>query len=154
MQKRLIAAAVVVSLGAVGGAALAQVKPEILVKQRQSAMTLIGKYFGPLGGMAQGKVPFDAKIVQRNADYLHTLAQMPWDGFDPSTKDIKDVKTRALPAIWEQPGKVKEAIDRLQSEVGKLQQVSKGGDEGAIKAQIGAVGKACANCHDNFREKQ
>jgi len=154
VQKRLIAAAVVVSLGAVGGAAFAQVKPEILVKQRQSAMTLIGKYFGPLGGMAQGKVPFDAKIVQRNADYLHTLAQMPWDGFDPSTKDIKDVKTRALPAIWEQPGKVKEAIDRLQSELGKLQQVSKGGDEGAIKAQIGAVGKACANCHDNFREKQ
>ena len=47
----------------------------------------------------------------------------------------------------------KEAVDRLQSEVGKLQQVSKGGDEGAIKAQIGAVGKACANCHDNFREK-
>jgi cytochrome c556 len=154
VQKRLIAAAVVVSMGAVAGAALAQVKPEILVKQRQSAMTLIGKYFGPLGGMAQGKVPFDAKIVQRNADYLHTLAQMPWDGFDPSTKDIKDVKTRALPAIWEQPGKVKEAIDRLQSELGKLQQVSKGGDEGAIKAQIGAVGKACANCHDNFREKQ
>ena len=58
------------SLGAIGGAALAQVKPEILVKQRQSAMTLIGKYFGPLGGMAQGKVPFDAKIVQRNAEYL------------------------------------------------------------------------------------
>ena len=154
MQKRLIAVAVVVSLGAVGGAALAQVKPEILVKQRQSAMTLIGKYFGPLGGMAQGKVPFDAKIVQRNADYLHALAQMPWDGFDASTKGIKDVKTRALPAIWEQPGKVKEAIERFESEVGKLQQVSKGGDEGAIKAQIGAVGKSCGGCHEHFREKR
>jgi cytochrome c556 len=150
----LIAAAVIVSLGAFGGAALAQQKPENLVKQRQAAMTLIGKYFGPLGGMAQGKVPFDAKTVQRNADYLHALAQMPWDGFDASTKGLKEPKTRALPAIWEQPGKVKEAIERLESEVGKLQQVSKGGDESAIKAQIGAVGKACANCHDNFREKQ
>jgi cytochrome c556 len=96
----------------------------------------------------------DAKTVQRNADYLHALAQMPWDGFDASTKGLKEPKTRALPAIWEQPGKVKEAIERLESEVGKLQQVSKGGDESAIKAQIGAVGKACANCHDNFREKQ
>jgi cytochrome c556 len=151
VKKSLLAAAVIVAFGAVGGAALAQVKPETLVKQRQSAMTLIGKYFGPLGGMAQGKVPYDAKIVQRNAEYLHTLAQMPWDGFDPSTKGEK---SRALPALWEQPGKVKEAIDRFQSELGKLQQVSKGGDEGAIKAQIGAVGKACANCHDNFREKQ
>ena len=151
MKKSLLAAALIVAFGAVGGAALAQVKPETLVKQRQSAMTLIGKYFGPLGGMAQGKVPYDAKIVQRNAEYLGALSQMPWDGFDPSTKGEK---SRALPALWEQPGKVKEAIDRFQSEVDKLQQVAKGGDEGAIKAQIGAVGKACANCHDNFREKQ
>jgi cytochrome c556 len=151
VKKSLLAATVIVAFGAVGGAALAQVKPETLVKQRQSAMTLIGKYFGPLGGMAQGKVPYDAKIVQRNAEYLGALSQMPWDGFDPSTKGEK---SRALPALWEQPGKVKEAVDRFQSEVGKLQQVSKGGDEGAIKAQIGAVGKACANCHDNFREKQ
>jgi cytochrome c556 len=151
VKKSLLAAAVIVALGAVGGAALAQVKPETLVKQRQAAMTLQGKYFGPLGGMAQGKVPYDAKIVQRNTDYLVALSQMPWDGFDPSTKGEK---SRALPALWEQPGKVKEAIDRFQSEVSKLQQVSKGGDEGAIKAQIGAVGKACAGCHDNFREKQ
>jgi cytochrome c556 len=151
VKKSLLAAVVIVALGAVGGTALAQVKPETLVKQRQSAMTLIGKYFGPLGGMAQGKVPYNPSIVQRNAEYLHALSQMPWDGFDPSTKGEK---SRALPALFEQPGKVKEAVDRLQSEVGKLQQVSKGGDEGAIKAQIGAVGKACANCHDNFREKQ
>lgn len=151
MKKTVVAAAVVVVFGAVAGAALAQVKPDVLVKQRQSAMTLIGKYFGPLGGMAQGKVPFDAKIVQRNAGYLDALSEMPWDGFDPSTKNEK---SRALPAIYEQPDKVKEAVQRFQSEIDKLQQVAKGGDENAIKAQIGAVGKACANCHDNFRQKQ
>ena len=151
MKKSLLAAAVVLAIGAVGGAAFAQVKPDVLVKQRQSAMTLIGKYFGPLGGMAQGKVPFDAKIVQRNAGYLDALSEMPWDGFDPSTKGEK---SRALPALWEQPDKVKEAVTRFQSEVDKLNQVAKGGDEGAIKTQIGAVGKACANCHDNFRQKQ
>jgi len=151
VKRTIVAAGVVIALGAMVGAALAQVKPDVLVKQRQSAMTLIGKYFGPLGVMAQGRVPFDAKLVQRNADYLNALAQMPWDGFDPSTKNEK---SRALPAIWEQPDKVKDAAQRLQSELGKLQSVAKGGDESAIKAQIGAVGKACANCHDNFREKQ
>ena len=151
MKKTVVAAAVGVSLGAAAGVAFAQVKPDVLVKQRQSAMTLIGKYFGPLGGMAQGRVPFDAKLVQRNADYLHTLAQMPWDGFDASTKGEK---SRALPAIWEQSAKFKEAADRFQSEVSKLESVAKGGDENAVKSQIGAVGKACANCHDNFRQKQ
>ena len=153
MKKTAVAAAVVIALGAVGGAALAQVKPDVLVKQRQSAMTLIGKYFGPLGGMAQGRVPFDAKVVQRNADYLNALAQMPWDAFDPSTKDVT-VKTAALPEIWSNPGKFKEAQERLQSEMAKLASTAKAGEEGAIKAQIGAVGKACANCHDTFRQKQ
>jgi len=64
------------------------------------------------------------------------------------------VKTAALPAIWNEPAKFKEAQERLQSEVSRLAAVSKGGDEGAVKAQIGAIGKACGNCHDNFREKQ
>ena len=151
MKRTVVAAGVVIALGAMGGAALAQQKPEVLVKQRQSAMTLIGKYFGPLGGMAQGRVPFDAKVVQRNADYLATLSQMPWDGFDPATKDTKSA---ALPAVFNDSGKFKEAANRLTSEVQKLQQVAKSGDEGAVKAQIGAVGKACGGCHDNFREKK
>lgn len=153
MKKTIVAAGVMIALAAVGGAALAQVKPDVLVKQRQAAMTLQGKYFGPLGGMAQGRVPFDAKVVQRNADYLATLTQMPWDGFDPSTKDVT-VKTAALQEIWSNPSKFKQAAERLQSEVGKLQSVAKGGDEGAIKAQIGAVGKSCGGCHDSFRQKQ
>ena len=151
MKNTLFAAVAVIALGATGGVALAQVKPDVLVKQRQSAMTLIGKYFGPLGGMAQGRTPFDAKLVQRNADFLHALSQMPWDGFDSSTQNEK---SRALPEVWKDSGKFKQASEHLQSEVTKLQAAAKSGDEGAIKSQIGAVGKACANCHDNFRQKQ
>ncbi len=152
MKRMLLVATVVASVGAAWAVdAVAQVKPEILVKQRQAAMTLQGKYFGPLAGMAQGKLPYDANIVQRNAGYLDALDKMPWDGFDPGTKNVKSA---ALPAIWNEPAKFKEAQERLQSEVSKLVSVSKGGDEGAVKAQIGAVGKACGNCHENFREKQ
>jgi len=152
MKRKLLAATVVASFGAAWVVdAVAQVKPEILVKQRQAAMTLQGKYFGPLAGMAQGKLPYDANIVQRNAGYLDVLDKMPWDGFDPSTKNVKSA---ALPAIWNEPAKFKEAQERLQSEVSRLVSVSKGGDEGAVKVQIGAVGKACGNCHENFREKQ
>ena len=35
--------------------AASQVKPETLVKQRQAAMTLQGKYFYPVRAMAQGQ---------------------------------------------------------------------------------------------------
>jgi len=152
MKRKLLTATVVASIGAAWVVdAVAQAKPEILVKQRQAAMTLQGKYFGPLAGMAQGKLPYDASIVQRNAGYLEVLDKMPWDGFDPGTRNVKSA---ALPAIWSEPAKFKEAQERLQSEVARLVSVSKGGDEGAVKAQIGAVGKACGNCHENFREKQ
>jgi cytochrome c556 len=149
MKKSLLAAGLAVAV--MSGEALAQAKPEVLVKQRQAAMTLQGKYFGPMAGMMQGKVPYDAKIIQRNAGFLDNLSRMPWDGFDAATKDVKSA---ALPAIWAEPGKWGEAADRLQNETSKLYAVSRSGDEAAVKAQIGAVGKACGGCHESFRQKQ
>jgi len=152
MKRKLVAVSLAMAIGAVLSLdAAAQAKPETLVKQRQAAMTLIGKYWGPLGGMAQGKVPFDAAVVQRNAGYLDVLDKMPWEGFNENTKGVKSA---ALPAIWEKPDEFKKAAERLQSEVSKLAQVSKSGDEAAVKAQIGATGKACGGCHETFREKQ
>lgn len=65
--------------------AFAQVKPEVLVEQRQGAMRLQGKYLYALLPMAQGKIPYDAGVVARNAGYLDVLTVMAWDGFDPAT---------------------------------------------------------------------
>jgi cytochrome c556 len=151
MKSKIVATTFAVALGALALDAAAQAKPEVLVKQRQAAMTLQGKYFGPLVGMAQGKAPYSAETVQRNAAYLETLSKMPWDGFQESTKGEKSA---ALPAVWEKQGEFKQAAERLESEAAKLAQVSKSGDEGAVKAQIGAVGKSCGGCHENFRQKQ
>ena len=150
MKRKLLAATLAV--GAVWMVdAAAQVKPEILVKQRQAAMTLQGKYFGPMAGMAQGKVPYSAAAVQRNAGFLGNLSRMPWDGFDSSTKDVKSA---ALPAVFTDAAKFKEAAERLENETSKLFEMSRSGDEASVKAQIGAVGKACGGCHESFRQKQ
>ena len=152
MKKTLLAAGVAIVVGGLAGAALAQVKPDVLVKQRQSAMTLIGKYWGPIAGMASGKVsPYNADVVSRNATYLENLAQMPWDGFHESTKGEK---SRALPAIWEQKAKFDELAQRLQTETIKLGQVARAKDEAGVKQQYAAVGKVCGACHESFREKQ
>ena len=148
MKKSLLAAGLAVAL--VSGSALAQMKPETMVKQRQAVMTLQGKYWGPMAGMMQGKVPYDAKIVQRNAGFLDNLSRMPWDGFDGATKDVKSA---ALPAVFTDTAKFAEAADRLQNEASKLYAVSRSGDEAAVKAQMGAVGKSCGGCHESFRQK-
>lgn len=151
MKKSILAGAFLLTLGA-GAAmdALAQVKPDVLVKQRQSVMTLQGKYLGPLVGVAQGKVPYNAALVQRNAGFLDNLSRMPWDGFDPSTTGEK---SRALPEIFSNNAKFKEYAARLENETSKLVSLSRGSDEAAVKAQIGAVGKVCGACHDDFRQK-
>jgi cytochrome c556 len=140
------------ALAGMAGIATAQQKPDVLVKQRQSAMTLIGKYWGPIAGMASGKVsPYNADVVSRNATYLENLAQMPWDGFHESTKGEK---SRALPAAWEQKAKFDELAQRLQSETAKLGQLARAKDEAGVKQQYAAVGKVCGACHESFREKQ
>jgi cytochrome c556 len=151
MRSRLIAAAVAAVLGAgFAQGAYAQAKPEVLVKQRQAVMTLQGKYFGPMAGMAQGKIPFNAAVVQRNAGFLDNLSRMAWDGFDASTRSEK---TKALPAVFDDAAGFKAAAGRLENEAAKLVALSRSGDEAAIKAQIGAVGKTCGGCHNDYRQK-
>jgi cytochrome c556 len=150
-MRKAVAALAALMLGIAADAAVAQVKPEVMVKQRQSVMTLQGKYFGPMAAMAQGKAPYNADVVRRNAAFLDNLSRMAWDGFDPNTKNVKSA---ALPAVYEQQPKFKEAASRLENEAHKLYQVSQSGDEAAVKAQIGTVGKSCGGCHESFRQKQ
>jgi cytochrome c556 len=55
------------------------------------------------------------------------------------------------PEIWSDPKGFAAAAERLRTETGKLADVAPGGDLAAVKAQFGATGQACKNCHDKFR---
>ena len=151
MQRKFVTLVLTLSAALFAGSALAQAKPDVLVKQRQAGMTMIGKYFSPLGGMAAGRVPFNAQTVARNAGYLDVLAKLPWDGFDASTSGEKSA---TLPAAFSDSAKFKEAGDRMQTAITALVTASKGNDEAAIKTAIGGVVKTCSACHDSFRQKQ
>jgi cytochrome c556 len=152
MNRRLLLAGLALALGSgYTLTAFSQVKPDVLVKQRQAAMTLQGKYFGPINAMAQGKAPYRADVVTYNASLLNALIRMPWDGFDASTKDVKSA---ALPAVFSDSAKFKAAADRATQAIEALVKATQGGDEGAVKTAIGAVGKTCGGCHEDFREKR
>ena len=152
MKKKVLMGAIALALGA--GASLqasAQVKPETLVSQRQAAMTLQSKYLGPIAAMVQGKMPWDSAIVTRNAGYLEVLTKMPWDGFQSSTADLK---SDAKPEIYKDTEKFHSASQKLETEVAKLAAAARSGDQNAVKAAFGEVGKACKACHDDFRVKR
>jgi cytochrome c556 len=151
MRTKLLAAAT--AIAALAGASLeaqAQVKPDVLVKQRQAAMTLQGKYLGPIGAMMKGARPYDADVVAVNATFLENLARMPWDGFDASTKGEK---TKAKPEVFSDPAKFKVAYELLETETAKLGAAARAKNEAGVRAAFGGVAKACGGCHDAFREK-
>src|SRR5688500_17006017 len=98
MNNTTLRATVLFAFGvACSAPAFSQARPDVLVKQRQAAMVLQGKYFGPLNLIAQGKIPYDQKAVARNAGYLDVLSRLAWDGFAPSTKGEKSA---TLPAVF------------------------------------------------------
>ena len=151
MRIKLLTAAL--ALAALGGAsleALAQAKPDVLVKQRQAAMTLQGKYLGPIGAMMKGAAPYNADTVALNATFLENLSRMPWDGFQPSTQGEK---SKAKPEIYKEPAKFKAAYELLEAETAKLGAAARAKNEAGVRASFGGVAKACGDCHDAFREK-
>src|SRR5260221_14319867 len=145
MRIKLLAAAV--ALAALGGAsleALAQAKPDVLVKQRQAAMTLQGKYLGPIGAMMKGAAPYNADIVARNATFLENLSRMPWDGFDASTLGEK---SKAKPDVYKEPSKFMAAYELLDTETSKLGAAARATDEPDRRASMRGAVQACRSLH-------
>lgn len=128
--------------------ATAQANPNQLIAQRKGAMGLQGKYFGPLLAMVQGRIPYDAAVVQRNADYLAVLAQLPWDDFQPTTASATN--TRAKEDVYKDQAKFKAAGDNLQTEVKKLVAAARGADQAAVGAAVRSTGGSCNSCHEAF----
>lgn len=124
-------------------------KPEDAVKYRKASFTVMAAHFGRLGAMANGRAPYDAKMAAENADVVLTLSKLPWAAFGEGT-DKGD--TRAKPEIWKEAAKYKEAADKMQAEIGKLNVAAKSGNIDALKAAFGPAAASCKACHDNFRK--
>lgn len=124
-------------------------KPEDAVKYRKASFTVLAAHFGRVGAMANGRVPFDAKVAAESAAIAETMSKLPWEAFGPGT-DKGD--TRAEPAVWTEQAKFKAASEKMMGEVTKLNAAAKTGNLDQIKAAFGAAGASCKACHDDFRK--
>ncbi|MDD5332799.1 MAG: cytochrome c [Rhodoferax sp.] len=151
-MKTIAAFVLAASAAALSTPALAQfAKPEDAIKYRQSALTVMATHFGRLGAMVNGRVAFDAKAAAENAAIVETLSKLPWAAFGEGTD--KGGNTKALPEVWKEQAKFKEASEKLMAEVVKLNAAAKVGTLDSLKGAFGNVGAACKGCHDNFRAK-
>jgi len=125
-------------------------KPEDAIKYRKSVMTLQFNHFGRIAAMANGKVPFDAKVAAENAEVLATIVRLAPAGFvDGSDKG----ETKAKPEIWTEMDKFRANASRLREEADKLNAAAKSGSLDAIKAAVGETGKVCKGCHDSYQKE-
>lgn len=124
-------------------------KPEDAIKYRKASYAVMAAHFGRLGAMASGRAPYDAKVAAENAELVATLSKLPWAAYGEGT-DKGD--TRAKPEIWKESAKFKEASDKMQAEVVKLNAAAKAGNLDALKVAFGPAAASCKACHDNFRK--
>lgn len=145
-----LAAAVLAGMAVSLPAAAQFAKPEDAIKYRKGAFTVMAAHFGRVAAMANGRIPFDAKVAADNAEIATTMSRLPFAGFVDGT-DKGD--TKAEPKIWSEMDKFRAAASKMQEEMAKLNTTAKGGNIDALKAQAGEVGKACKACHDNYRKE-
>jgi cytochrome c556 len=124
-------------------------KGEQALKFRQSAYQVMAWNFGPMGAMAQGKVPFDAAEFAKRAERVAQIAPMLSEGFPAETKDLPHSELK--PAMWANradfDAKMKDLVDRTAT----LATVAKGGDFAKSKAAFFDTANACKACHEKYK---
>lgn len=147
-------ASAIVALAVVGAYAAvvhAQTPADRSIKYRQGVMSAQGWHLGVLASMAKGDRPYDRDAAVRSATFLDQLVAMPWDGYGPNTES-GSVNTRAKAEIWKDWAKFEKYGKEVKAETAKLVSAA-GTDLNALKGAVGATGKQCNGCHDDFRTK-
>ena len=133
------------------GSAIAQDPMAGAIGARQSMMRLMGFNIGTLGGMAQGKIAYDASTAQAAADNLAKLASLDHMAMFPKGSDDMSVgDTAAKPDIWENAADFDAKFAALVAGANAMQAAAGGGVD-SLKGAMGGLGGACGACHKAYR---
>jgi cytochrome c556 len=138
-------AAVGIVMACSTGAVIAQSDP---IKERMGLMKANGQNAGIVVRMVRGQSTFDAaKVEAAFNQWAETAQKLP--GLFPDNSKTGE-KTRASPKIWQ----AKADFDAKAAAFGKV--VAENRDKAkasvdGLKVAVAAVGKACDNCHEDYR---
>ncbi len=125
------------------------------VAARQAHMQLYQHNLSILGGMARGRVDYDADAAQAAANNLVALTQLSQAGYwlpGTTTDELGDA-TRLLPALFEEGGfaRAMETGGNVAAAAQNLADVAGDGQAGLGPA-VGALGQSCNSCHEAFQQ--
>jgi cytochrome c556 len=138
-----------VGAAAVAASTVAQMKPDVVIEYRRSAMTMIGWNFSPMSAMVKGKIAFDAKEFAKHAARIQFIAPQVLEGFAKGSD--KGAETDAKPEIWTHFDDFQSKLNDLVEQSKSLAEVSATGDEAKMKEQFKKLGGACKACHDKYK---
>jgi len=140
-----------VAAALLAGLALPAAANEAAIKARQGQFQMFALNLGVLGGMAQGRMDYDAAAAQEAADNLFHLSRNSQFGMWPEGSDNGAVDgTRALPVIWSDNADFLARYAALQTGA-EAMQAAAGTDLAALQGALGGLAGACQACHQQFR---
>ncbi|MEH6471473.1 MAG: cytochrome c [Halopseudomonas sp.] len=125
---------------------------EKAVKARQGYMQVSAFNIGILAAMIKGKAPYDAAQAEAAANNLKLASMMNNKAmWIPGTgNDNPDLKTKALPKIWQADSKIGEKAQAFGRATEGLVEVAGQGLD-TMKPKFVALGKSCKGCHKSYR---
>lgn len=104
--------------------------------------------------MQRGRMPYNAKMVARNAGELTTLAGIIPQAFEHNTSSATGLRTAALPMVWQKHSEFLQHAHQLQMRAKALETAAQGGSEADVKMAIMHTGAVCGQCHKAFRKSE
>jgi len=148
-----ICSSVAVSAALAQDAQSPEQKAQAAVDTRQGLQKVMGFEMAPLGAMLKNKEPYDAATIAKAATNLANLGTMQPEIFATDTRKF-NLKTKAREGIWTNKSDFDAKSNDLVKAAKEAAMVAQsGGDKDAMKKALLGIGKGCAGCHDNFRDK-
>jgi len=156
IKTRILSTLTGMALLATSSYALAEDDPMLgVIKARQSYMQLVKWNAGPLFAMAKGEMDYNPELAAMLAANLAALSGMQNGGsmwIEGSDNVAYEGETRALAEIWSNNSGFIDAYDNWSDAVAGLQDTASF-DLDSLRDGVGALGKSCKGCHDDFRAK-
>lgn len=147
-----VAGGLFAGFGGVAGTAVGA-DPVALVKQREQTMKTMGGGLGDIAKFVKGEGATVADVRAAAAAITEMAAKDPNTVFPQGTA-IGVSDSDAKPELWQNWAKAVEYWNGLKPAAARLTEAANGGDRAQIAQAMQAMSKACANCHEDFRQKK
>jgi cytochrome c556 len=120
-----------------------------IVMMRMEAMKGIGDSMKTIAAMMKGETEYDGAVVATAATIIAEHAKHIPQMFPEGSTEKP---TEALPIIWTEWDRFTELANELNTDALALAEAGKKASTAQdIRAELGAVGRSCKACHQDFR---